>query len=60
VVNDGDGNNDTPRDVSSTPTGNPTGVVVGPIIQTTVITVTCGATGVAQKTITIVPNIEEI
>lgn len=59
-INDQDGDNDAPRTVSSTPTGNATGVTVGPIMQTTILTVTCGATGVAQKTITIVPNIEEI
>jgi hypothetical protein len=59
-INDPDGGNDTPRTVNSTPTGNPTGVVVGPITQATVVTVTCGANAVAQQAVMIVPNIEEI
>lgn len=60
AVNDPDGGNDTPRTVSSTPTGNSAGVLVGPITQSTVITLTCGSSAVSQKTVTIVPNVEEI
>ncbi|MBP9711319.1 MAG: hypothetical protein KBD50_03640 [Candidatus Pacebacteria bacterium] len=59
VISGGTG---TPRSVPSTGTANAnaSGEVVGPITQTTVITLNCGAGASAQKTITIVPDIIEI
>jgi hypothetical protein len=65
AINDTDGGNDTPRDVDSTWTGNSpdnstgSGVQVGPIEQTTIFTLSCGG-GQAQKTVTVVPNVQEI
>jgi len=56
------GGTGAPRSVPSTGTANANGAgeVLGPITQTTVITLNCGVGASAQKTITIVPDVIEI
>lgn len=52
-----------PQSVTSTPTGNSTGVSAGPITHTTVFTLTCttaGGDGTAQTTVGTVPVFREI
>lgn len=58
VINGGSGA--TPRTVPTTATGNSTGEYAGPIEQTTIFTLTCGTGSPAQKTVTVIPNFEEI
>ncbi len=49
-----------PKNVSSTPTGNATGIGTGPIQQKTEFRLVCGPTGLGAATITIIPVFQEI